>query len=823
MTRFSTALQIVHALLWISGALPPAICADDIINKAGKHWAFQPRQWTVPDVSGDRIESPIDAFVETKLRERGLTFSPRADRATLIRRAHAIVHGLLPTEEVQQGYLEDARPDWYQRLVDELLASPRFGERFGRHWLDLARYAESNGFETNRPRPNAYHYRDYIIESFNLDTPYDRFILEQIAGDSLGRDVATGFLVAGPHDVVKGAGKELQLMQRSDQLADFVNTVTTAFLGLTVACSRCHDHKFDPVSQKDYYAMEAIFAGVQPGERRQALSTNEQVQRRKIAQQRAELESQLRKSRLRKRVSSVQNVEHIDPIVAKSVRFTILEATEAEPCIDELEIWSTQESTGGEQNVALASGGALARASGSFDMALEIHRLEHINDGRHGNSHSWISNEIGRGWVEIELAHPVPIHRIEWSRDQNGVYSDRLAKRYRIDVTTPNGTRVMVASSSDRAPAALPLEPSDNLVDRLTSVESESVAAIVREWEVLRDEEAKIPGHGFPVWAGTFVQPGPTHVLFRGDPLDPREVVGPDVASFFGALDLDPKAPEHDRRLALAKWLGRPDNPLVARVYVNRLWQYLFGVGLVSTPSDFGTNGLLPSHAELLDFLADELVRSGWSTKHVVRTIVLSRAFQQACTPNLRAQGIDQGNRLLWRFAPRRLEAEVIRDTMLQVTGCLDLRMGGPGFVMVVAREANVYNYESKTSFGPGDWRRMVYAHVIRGERDATFGAFDRPDGGLVAPKRSRSTTSLQALNLLNSPFVVQQTENFAQRIRSDAGTDPVAQARRAFELVFRREPAADELSGAEALVTNHGLLALCRALLNASEFLFVY
>jgi hypothetical protein len=323
-------------------------------------------------------------------------------------------------------------------------------------------------------------------------------------------------------------------------------------------------------------------------------------------------------------------------------------------------------------------------------------------------------------------------------------------------------------------------------------------------------------------YCGKFEKPGPTHRLQRGDPLQPREVVEPDTVAALGNLGLTADAPEQQRRVALAKWIISAENPLTARVLVNRIWQHHFGTGLVDTPSDFGTQGGRPTHPELLDWLAAKFVEHGWSMKHVHRLILTSHTYRQAAAPNKRGLGVDAGSRLLWRFPPRRLEAEPIRDSMLAVSGVLDQRMGGPGFSPFLPTQHHVRVYLPKEEFGPAEWRRMIYMTRVRMEQDAVFGPFDCPDGGLVCPKRGRSTTPLQALNLLNSAFVLQQADLFGERVRREAGDQPEPQVQLAFLLALGREPDAEEAKATEQLVRLHGAAALGRALFNANEFLFL-
>jgi hypothetical protein len=794
-------------------------------------WSFRPV--ARPGLPG-KSES-IDALVAVPLREKNLTISPEADRRALIRRVYLVMHGLPPTPAEVEQFLNDKGPDAYEQLVDRVLASPRYGERWARHWLDLVRFAESNGFETNRVRQNAWPYRDYVIRSFNEDKPYDQFVREQIAGDAMDDDAATGFLVAGACDLVKSPDINLTLMQRQDELADIVNTTGTAFLGLTLGCARCHDHKFDPISQADYYAIQAVFAGVNfaPRPMREKLDADAQQElaaaQTELASRTAELDGLRRKAReetspgrpLRARVNERLNEETFPPVTTKAVRFTILATNNSsEPCLDELEIYD-----GDGKNVALATTGARPSASGTLP-GYKIHQLAHLNDGLTGNDHSWISNTAKRGWVRIEFATAQTISRIIWGRDRSGRFQDRVAVNYRVEAATEAGDWKLLASAEDREPFGSN-DPNEFL--KQLSTEDAAVARLLQSRiGELQSRVAQLT-NGLSAWLGTFSQPEPTHRLYRGDPLQKREVVAPDALSQLdvpglpGSLGMAVDAPEKVRRIKLAEWIASPANPLTARVMVNRLWHYIFGAGIVETPSDFGGNGAAPLNPALLDWLADEFVHSGWSIKHMQRLILLSQTFRQSAAPRLEGLAADADARFLWRFPPRRLEAEAIRDCILATSGALNLRMGGPGFFLQIVEEDNVYRYFPKEQFGPEEFRRMVYLNRVRQEQDSVFGSFDCPSGNQVMPRRSRSNTPLQALNLFNSPFVLQQAELFAARLLQEAGETPPAQVRRAFVLFASRAPDAEELELSVELIRQQGLAAFCRALFNTSEFLFLF
>ncbi|MFI4861154.1 MAG: PSD1 and planctomycete cytochrome C domain-containing protein [Phycisphaerales bacterium JB063] len=790
--------------------------SDEFLDR--DHWSLQPMADPEPPATqaDPWCASTVDAFILAKLEAAGLTPAPEASRRRLIRRVFFTLHGLLPTPEQMQHYLDDERDDWYARMVDDLLASPRYGERWARHWLDLVRYAETNGFETNTPRPTAYHYRDYVIRAFNDDTPYDRFILDQLAGDTTGEDAATGFLVAGTKDIVSSPDPQLTAMQRSNELADMVNVTSTAFMGLTVACARCHHHKFDPILHTDYFAMEAIFAGVQHGTRQlPAQQQTLDALRDQVAALDAQIDALAPLANAkpdatpqRSAVNTARNVERFAPVRARYVRI-VIEATNngIEPCIDEFEVYSAQSTGEPPANLALHSAGATVTSSGSYQ-GNPKHRLEHLNDGRYSNDYSWISNEPNKGWVQITLAEEQAISRVVWGRDRTSGYSDRLAVDYRIEVAVEPGAWKVVARSSDRVRIGQP--------SPVPSAGPERDALIAQRGALVGRAQST---HAY---AGTFMQPPATHRLFRGDPGQPREIVAPNTLTVLGSLELDTNAPEQARRVAFAHFLTEPGNPLTARVMVNRIWQQHFGEGLVKTPSDFGAMGAAPSHPELLDYLAVRFVESGWSIKTMHRLILNTSAFRQDSAPNEAAWRVDADNTLLWRFTPRRREAEVIRDTILQASGKLDLTMYGPGFSFFKPNENYVRVYEPKRTFGPEDWRRMIYGQHVRMERDLTFGGFDCPDGAQTAPRRPRSTTALQALNLFNSPFITQQSELFAQRLIEQAGDEQTQQIALAYHLLYGRAPSPAESGQCEVFLAEHGLPALCRVLYNTNEFLFV-
>lgn len=814
--------EINLLIAWIDAGAPwSSPNSEEQNDPAGPtHWSFQPLLHpTPPSINHSFIANPVDSFILEKLNEQGIAPNPIASKRVLIRRLYLDMLGIPPLPEEVLAFEQDPSPEAYTNLVERVLQSPHYGERWGQHWLDLVRFAETNGFETNRERPNAWPYRDYVIRSFNDDKPYPQFVREQLAGDALGVPEATGYLVAGPYDLVKSPDPALTMMQRQNELDDIVGTTSTVFLGLTVGCARCHNHKFDPIRQTDYYALQAIFAGVQHGERKFPIRESTLLEINRIDEQILLLRDRLKPylknpQRHRPAVNAKRNVETFEPIKTTALRFVIEGTNSGEPCLDELEVYSQG------TNIALQSLGTVATASSSLPN-YKIHRLEHINDGRPGNNFSWISNENGKGWIQLNFPQASLIDRVVWARDREGRFADRIATRYRVDVVCDTGEWRTIASSEDRFP--FPMPPSHELYEwnHLSAEESSLLRTSIDHLQSLASDRERLL-NSQTVYAGTFEQPAPTHRLFRGEPTARRETVPPGTIAILGKLQIDETTPERSRRLALADWISSPENPLMARVIANRIWQFHFGKGLVDTPNDFGKGGSEPSHPELLDFLAMYLRENNGSLKHLHRLILHSSTYRQSSEVRTEALKQDAGSRWLWRFPPRRLEAEAIRDSILAVTSSLDRRMFGPGFSGFEVELENVRHYFPKTQYSSTDWRRMVYMTKVRMEKESVFGAFDCPDSSISVPKRNRSTTPLQALNLFNSPFVLQQAELFSQRLERECGSDSLVQVRRAYGLCMGREPDTKELQDASQFIDTEGLPAFCRVLLNANEFVFI-
>jgi len=834
------ATDIATLTTWINEGAPWPDGVDLAkLEDRRDHWSFKPLQ--VPS-----SPQSIDAFIDAKLAEKKLHRSPPADPVSWLRRVTFDLTGLPPTPAEVSAFLNDQD---HAAVVERLLKSERYGERWAQHWLDVVRYADTHGFEVNTERPNSWPYRDYVIRSFNNDTPYDRFIKEQIVGDAMGQDAATGFLVTASVLLPGQIGKDdaSKRLARQDSIDEMVMNIGQTFLGLSIGCARCHDHKFDPITSKDYYAMQAFVAGVEYADRDLHTPAAEasRAEEKQLKARLAEIDKELahfvpmaKSGAERPMINARENSDRFPPVKTQRLRFTIKATTNLEPCIDELEVFNTR-----GENVALATTGTKRKSSGDIGVA-ERHELRFLNDGRYGNSRSWLSNALGKGWVELEFPQEQQVERVVWSRDRDGKFTDRLATDYQIEISDAAGQWHTVADASDRQK----FDPKNKKLARptlkgLTPAENKRARPLFEEKSRTEKQIAQAVNLQ-KVFAGTFRTPDDIHLLNRGDPEQPKEAVTPAVLSALGNVTLPKESAEQDRRRALADWIASPQNPLTARVMVNRIWQGHFGTGFVQTPSDFGRMGMKPTHPELLDYLAAEFIRSGWSIKHMHRLILLSETYAQSSQThdlpppsasrtagseivNQKSKIINEGPlldsdvRYLWRYPSRRLEAESIRDSMLAVSGRLNLQMYGRGFNLFDQR-GGLSGFDPIETFNAENQRRMIYAHKVRREPETVFGAFDCPDAGQSTARRIESTTPIQALNLFNSIFTLEQSAAFATRVQQEAGTDPAKQIALAYQLSLSRPPTAAELVDTTPLVQSHGLTALCRALFNSNEFLFV-
>jgi mono/diheme cytochrome c family protein len=823
--------EIATLKKWIDeGAIWPESANDVTLDDPREHWSYQPLDRAAAPQPEEKswARGEIDRFILARLEKENLSHAAAADRLSWLRRVTFDLTGLPPTPERVAAFLKDDSADAFEKIVDELLASPRYAERYAQHWLDVVRYADTHGFEVNTERANAWPYRDYVIEAFHQDTPYDQFIREQLAGDALGKDAATGFLVTAavllPGQI--GKDEESKRLARQDELGEILINTGEAFLGMSVGCARCHDHKFDPISARDYYSMQAFFAGVDYGSRplhnpdaEKAFAAS-MAKRVPLDKELAQLVPVANSGQQRPAVNVVENIERFEPVKARRVRMTVLATctdNKREPCIDELEVFDTD-----GKNVALASSGAVAKASGS-KTAADRHELRFVNDGQFGNSRSWMGKEIGKGWLEITLQGDHVIDRVVWGRDRLGKFGDRLAVEYRIDISAADSGDdwITVADSEDRKPFTNGFKDAAVDLAALSEEARERAEKLTAERRKIETEQMQYGDGMMPIYAGKFKDPEPMFVLHRGDPEQPKDEVSPAVPAIFGELALDNRASDQQRRLALGEWIADAENPLTARVMVNRIWQWHFGIGLVETANDFGEIGVEPSHPELLDWLATEFTRSGWSMKHMHRLIVLSSTYRQASQISEEGEARDADVRLLWRFPSRRLEAEAIRDSMLAVSGRLNLKMGGKGYDLFDSR-GGTGGFRPITTFKDEGLRRMIYSYKVRMEREAVFGAFDCPDAGQSQPRRRQSTTPIQALNLFNSRFTIEEADAFASRVKGEVGDEASDQVKRVWQLTLNRDPSTDELAEAAALVAEHDLSTLCRVVYNSNEFLFL-
>lgn len=709
-------------------------------------WSLRPvKLQGVPSVDSLTAEpttrrSPLDAWLQSGLPRSSELRVPEADSRTLIRRLSLDLTGLPPSVEDVKSFERECVQELrsaggsasqaYERLVDRLLASPRYGEHQARQWLDVIRYSDSNGFDWDEFRPRAWRFRDYVIRAFNADKPFDRFILEQLAGDELlegpPRDVseqdalmATGYLRLGPHDNAAGLFNE-QDRSRAELMADLTETTGSAFLGLTMSCCRCHDHKFDPLLQADHFRLRAFFEGVKFAD---DLPLDLVADQAAIREHNAGLERQR----------------------------------------DEVEV---------RRQTLLAPHRERLRAE----------RLTRLTD----EERQWLKDPDDR---HPEERRP----RVATLRKQ----------------VEPKESELKAALEGDAKTLHAELEKQ---ITHINSARREFTTGLLMTDQETRPAETRILVLGDHKRLGQPVVPGFLSIL------DPNPAVIPKPAN--------PKT--LGRRLALARWIASPENPLTARVFVNRLWQQHFGQGLVDTPNDFGLAGSRPSHPELLDWLAAEFVRGGWSVKHLHRTVVLSAAYRQAV--------VDPGSlseSLSFRRSPRRLSAEQLRDALLATSGSLQLVSGGspvwPDLPAEILQANPAFLDDNATrtkGWYPSPRERQSVRSVFlvqkRTVRVPFMETFDLPENSTSCARRTGSTVAPQALSLLHSPLAVEASQEMAKRVRQEVGNEPEAQVRHVFRIALQREPKPEEHEACLRLLRRRSLPELCRALINLNEFAYV-
>lgn len=899
---------------WVEQGLPWGTSPIDIFEftsngRAGYDWwalqpVIRPDVPTVSDMSTGRpYAHPIDRFIVARLHENKLEPSKAADRRTLFRRLSFDLLGLPARPEDVDAFVNDNSPNAYEALVERMLASPHYGVRWSRHWLDIVRFGESQGFERDKSRANSWRYRDWVVEAFNRDMPYDEFARLQLAGDVLRPEdpsavIATGMLVAGPYDEV-GQSQQSEAMKRvvrQDELEDIVGTVGQTFLGLTVHCARCHDHKFDPVRQAEYYRMTAALGGVRHGERpieggelkvqaelaieqigadiahlRTRLNVIENDVRERILAQRAERPTE--PTRVPQPIAEWRFDDNIVDTIsgspgmlhggAKSIDGRLVVDGKAAyaasaPLTHDvrektLEAWvqlDNFEQRGGgvvslqtldgntfdsivfgerEPRQWMAGSNSFVRTQGfggpqenEAQEALVHVAITYGADGtitgyrngrQYGSSYSSsgpLLFKAGAAQVVFGLRHGVP--------GGNRMLAGQIDKACLYDVALTS--RQVAASAGldgdfvDMQEITEALSSEEKTLRHDLQFEIGQLQSLQERWRTMR------------VYAVTPRQPEVTHLLIRGNTTQPGVPVSAGgvqaVQGVNAEFGLAVDAPEAEGRKRLAEWITDAKNPLFARVMVNRLWHYHFGIGLVDTPSDFGFNGGRPSHPQLLDWLAAEFVESGFSIKHMHRLLVTSAAYRQRSFSNESALAVDADNRLLWRKSPLRLDAETVRDSMLHIAGRLNGSIAGPGFEDFRTDTSNSQFYVALDPVGDSFNRRSVYRTWIRSSRSRFLDVFDCPDPSTTTPRRPVTTTPLQALTLMNHSFGLRMSAHLAERVQAEVEGGIPDRVARSYRLVYSRRPDADERSAAVEFVAEHGLAALARVLFNSNEFLYV-
>ena len=887
---------------WISDGAkwPDAFSLTEPVVDNFDWWSLRPITPITPPVFDDDaarqwLRTPIDAFALSKLREHALQPSPEADRSTLIRRVTFDLIGLPPAPEDIDAFINDSSPDAFERIVDRLLASPHYGERWARHWLDVVRYADTCGYDKDKLRPNAWPYRDYIIRSFNDDKPYMRFVQEQIAGDVLfpGEPdgiLGLGFIAAGPWDFIghvevsesKIDGMVARNLDRDDMVTGALNT----FCSATIQCARCHNHKFDPFTQQHYYSLQSVFAAVDRAERpydtdpaTETLRHELIVQKTTSQQELTKLEAAIRAEggdRLAMLEAQIDKLRPMAEPAAKRPEFgyhsQIAASADTEKWVEvdlgrDVELSSVILHPCHDDFAGIGAGfgfpvryrieGSTAARRAAGESPVIVHDATATDASNPGIAPVMIPCSVTARYLRIVAT--------KLATRQN----DFMLAIAELDVRTSDGTNVAAsapvtaldsieaperwrktnltdgiwsaAADSDAVRTLADVQQArDSLLETLNSAERRTQRAkLTEQLATLEKELGALPAGRMVYTAATHFapqgnfrptegKPRPVKVLHRGNETQPRDEVQPGTIPLHAddawQFQLPVDHTEADRRAALARWITRPDHPLTWRSIVNRVWQYHFGRAIVDSPNDFGRMGQLPSHPELLDWLAAEFRDNGQSFRKLHRLIVTSAVYRQSSTSNPAAEAVDADNRFLWRMNRRRLEAEEIRDSMLAVSGQLNAEMGGPGFYLFELEKPEHSPHNEYNKFDPEDvrsHRRSVYRFIVRSQPDPFMTTLDCADSSQSTPRRHETQTALQALSLLNNRFTLSMAQHFATRLEMDAeSTD--ARIDEAFRLLTGRTPSHEERLQTVAYVEQHGLPALCRLLFNLSEFVFV-
>jgi mono/diheme cytochrome c family protein len=894
-----TPAEIAALRTWIAAGAPwpEERQLEDKYLASADWWSLRPlRRPALPELTAEDAawaRNPLDRFVVARLRAEGLGPSAEADRRTLIRRLSFDLAGLPPTPEEVAAFLADDDPRAYDKLVDRLLDSPSYGERWARHWLDVVHYGDTHGYDKDKIRPHAYPYRDYVIRALNEDKPYTRFVEEQLAGDALypfTRDgiEALGFLAAGPWDYVGHAelpegkldGDIARLLDRDDM----VSTAMNVFVSATAQCARCHNHKFDPITTEHYYGLQSVFAAIDRADRPYDADPATAARRGELTRDIAEHEAAHAEAERAVRTAAGPRLAAIDARLAELARssagaprpeFGYHSAIEPRA---EVVKWVQVELKAATELAQVMLVGCHDDFNGigaGFGFPLR-YKIEGASDADFTRDVATIADRT---------AADVPNPGIAPQRfDAQGikakyirVTATRLAPRMNdyifalaeLIALTADGENValggaVTAADTIEAPVRwgkknltdgifrgssdvegqaeqLRLQTErDALLKRSLSPElaqrraaAESALAAAREALAALPPQQKIYCGTVHTGSGAFRGTGPSgkpreiHVLARGDVRSRVKPATPGAPPFLPdrpwAFALPHDHPEQARRAALAKWIVDPAHPLTWRSIVNRVWLYHFGRGIVDSPNDFGRMGELPTHPELLDWLAVEFRDGRQSLKDLHRLIVTSATYRQSSTGNDAAERIDAGNQFYWRQNRRRLEAEAIHDATLAVAGKLDRTMYGPGFRPFGFRDDHSpeYKYHEHDPDDPRALRRSIYRFIVRSVPDPLMETLDCADPSSVVAKRNETLTPLQALALLNNKLMVRMSEHFAARAEK-LGTTDEERVAAAFQLALARAPDAAEQATLAALARRHGLASACRVIFNSNEFVFV-
>jgi len=867
-------------------------------------------------LNAKNVRDPIDHYVIKGLAEHQLTANPPAAPRSLIRRVYLDLTGLPPSFEEVAEFEKDPSDGAYKAIVERLLNSPAYGERWARHWLDVVRFGESDGFERNYPRQSSWHYRDWVIDALNQDMPYDQFVQMQIAGDQIDPSdagfSAVSFLVSGVHNTVVGSSDRMIRIAKQDELEEKIATLSQTFLGLTAQCARCHEHKYDPISSESYYRLAASLQGVAHGER-EVLQASHQARERALENQRRELleRAAALDQQALARLDSDQNQTGIErpktnsqpatsmplPIAAWNFENMSLEPN-PDPLVDSVRGLKAQfhgNRVRTQRGLLLDGQSYIATEPVGVDFSTKTLSVWVTVDPLEQSGGGILSLQTLDGSIFDAIVYGEREAK-QWMAGSNGFARSQsfqapqedspadqrihIAIRYQADGTiqafrngTPYGTPYQTSTQNFQgnssqflfglrhgppggnrffkgvihSAACFDSALSDDAIAQLGSATTrgwdlklawekmteqnraerqilrKTLAEIETELNIVRAQSRK---KIYTVISNA--NPGPTKLLVRGDVYNEAHEVRPGGISSVGDnpndFGLGSDASDADRRASLAAWITNANRALLARVLVNRVWHYHFGSGIVDTPNDFGFNGGRPSHPELLDHLATRFLDGGMKLKDLHRWIVQSSTYRRSTEPNASNMNKDSSNRWLWRYPVRRLDGESARDSMLKMAGVLNPQLGGPSYVDVDFRDNNGTTYYSPKALETEDcFRRTVYRFNPRCERSPLLDVLDCPDPSTTAPKRANTTTPLQALSLLNNPFVFQMSEALVNLIHH-SGTSPHETdeelVRSLFRSILLRDPEPDEETYSRELISKYGAIALARALWNTNEFL---